>query len=49
MLLHINSFLLPLLAGGEAARLLEKQSRDSEKQQDKSFFVKAQVLYSVAK
>jgi hypothetical protein len=48
-----------VLAEGKAARLLksgyemlidllEKQSRDSEKQQDKSFFVEAQVLYSVA-
>jgi hypothetical protein len=30
------------------AGLLEKQRWDSEKQQYKSFFVEAQVLYSVA-
>jgi hypothetical protein len=58
MLLHINESLPPTLAGGKAARLLKSGSKETltylknkvelvEKQQDKSFFVEAQVLYSV--
>jgi hypothetical protein len=50
MLLHIDEFLPPVLAGGKAAHLLksgcealtgllEKQSWDSEQQQNKSFLV----------
>jgi hypothetical protein len=59
MLLHIDEFLPPELAGGKAAcllksgckaltDLLEKQSPDTEKQQDKSFFGDVQILYSLA-
>jgi hypothetical protein len=52
MLLHIDEFLPPALAG-DAAHLLESDCEVwltdlLEKQQDKSFFVEAQVLYSVA-
>jgi hypothetical protein len=59
MLLHIDEFLPPALAGGEAARLLKSGCKERltclenkietvEKQQDKSFFGEVQVLFSVA-
>ena len=59
MLLHIDEFLPPVLAGGEAACLLKSGCKERltclknkvetvEKQQDKSFFGDVQVLYSVA-
>jgi hypothetical protein len=59
MLLHIDEFLPSALAGGEAACLLNSGHKERltclknkveivEKQQDKSFFVEALVLYSVA-
>jgi hypothetical protein len=58
MLLHIDEFLPPVLAGGETAFLLESGCKERlsclknkleivEKQQDKSFG-EVQVLYSVA-
>ena len=59
MLLHIDEFLPPELAGGKAAHLLKsgctegltclkKKVEIVEKQHDKSFFVEIQVLNSVA-
>jgi hypothetical protein len=59
MLLHIDEFLPPALAGGEAAHLLKSGCKERltclknkvetiEKQQDNSFFGDVQVLYSVA-
>ena len=58
MLLHIDEFLPPALAGGEAAHLLKSGCKERltclknkvetiEKQQDNSFFGDVQVLYSV--
>jgi hypothetical protein len=59
MLLHIDEFLPPALAGGEAECLLKSGCKERltclknkaeivEKQQDKNFFGEVQVLYSVA-
>jgi hypothetical protein len=59
MLLHVDEFLPSALAGGEAACLLKSGCKERltclknkfeilEKQQDKSFFWKVQVLYSIA-
>jgi hypothetical protein len=59
MLLHIDEFLPPALAGGKAACLLKSGCNKRltclknkveivGKQQDKSFFGEVQVLYSVA-
>jgi hypothetical protein len=59
MLLHIDEFLPPALAGGEAAHFLKSGCKERltclknkveivEKLQDKTFFGEVQVLYSLA-
>jgi hypothetical protein len=59
MLLHIEEFLSPALAGGKAERFLKSGCKERitclknkveivEKQQDKCFFGEVQTLYSVA-